>query len=135
MTTALEHRLRAAIVGPNSNAESLVVLRYDLDDPCAVHLVIPDSERPDDPVVWPFARTLLAAGYSSVRPVGDGDVRVWSHQGQTHIELSSPDGYGRIVVACDRVGRFVRASEALVPVGSERLWPEVLPEWLGGVAL
>jgi hypothetical protein len=36
----------------------------------------------DEPVVWIFARELLAAGLAS--PAGDGDVRVWPGSAGRH---------------------------------------------------
>ncbi|MGH8792091.1 MAG: SsgA family sporulation/cell division regulator [Stackebrandtia sp.] len=96
-------------------------MRYDQDDPYAVHVVFhpgnPDSEH----VSWSFARELLAAGM--VEPTGIGDVRVWpwtTARGESiALALSSPDGNALFEVSRSVVSRFLRRSYTLVPKGRE----------------
>lgn len=96
-------------------------LRYDQDDPYAVHVMFHPGNPDAEQVSWSFARELLAAGL--VEPSGIGDVRVWpwtTPRGESiALALSSPDGNALFEVSRSLVARFLRRSYALVPKGKE----------------
>src|SRR5262245_11846427 len=82
------------VVMPRADVFVDASLRYDCDDPYAVHLsFLPPSGR-DEPIDWIFARSLASTGLS--QPAGDGDVRIWPSRedltGPVYIELCSPSG-------------------------------------------
>lgn len=99
------------------------LLRYEADDPYAVHLGFRTGG--DDVVEWTFARQLLTDGL--VDAVGDGDVRVWPADEDSSgaparvmcLSLSSPSGTARFEVPVDRLVDFLTRTYAAVPVGSE----------------
>ena len=103
-------------------AELDAELRYDPSDPFAVSLAI--GVECGEPVVWTFARDLLAAGTSA--PAGEGDITVEPDH------LASMDDYDRmlrVTLATDclatmvtpaaAVIEFLVETFALVPTGSE----------------
>lgn len=96
-------------------------LRYDQEDPYAVHVMFHPGNPDAESVNWSFARDLLAAGL--VEPSGIGDVRVWpwtTSRGESiALALSSPDGNALFEVSRGVVSRFLRRSYALVPKGRE----------------
>jgi hypothetical protein len=73
----------------------------------------------EEPVVWRFARSLLAEGLSG--QAGEGDVAVWpSADGQTIvIRLRSPDGTAELTASASSVDRFLKATYCLVAAGAE----------------
>src|SRR5829696_9252621 len=108
------------LVFPRADVMLDASLRYDPDDPYAVHLSFPTSPG-RDPIEWIFARSLVVDGLSV--PAGDGDVRIWPSPedlgGPVYVELCSP--YGRALFAVPRpvLADFVHRCHALVPAGSE----------------
>jgi hypothetical protein len=96
-------------------------MRFDQDDPYAVHVVFHPGNPDAEQVSWSFARELLAAGL--VEPSGIGDVRVWpwsTPRGDSiALALSSPDGNALFELSRSLVARFLRRSYALVPKGKE----------------
>lgn len=103
-------------------AELDAELRYDPADPFAVSLAI--GVECGEPVIWTFARDLLAAGVSA--PTGEGDITIEPDH------MSSSDETGpmlRITLATDclatmvtnawRVTEFLVETFALVPTGAE----------------
>ncbi len=102
-----------------------VSLRFDLDDPFAVHLVF--ATGPGREVRWVFARELLREGL--LHPVGGGDVRVWPSEADTDdggvardavlIELTSPSGQACFEASATELARFLDRTLALVPAGAE----------------
>jgi hypothetical protein len=95
-------------------------LRYDRDDPYAVHLSFPTAPG-RDAIEWIFARSLVADGLSV--PAGDGDVRIWPSPedlgGPVYVELCSPSGRALFAVPRPVLSEFVARCHALVPPGSE----------------
>src|SRR5512133_756062 len=114
--TALTLRL----VLPGADVLLNAALRYDQDDPYAVHLSFPPSAG-REPIEWTFARSLVADGLSV--PAGDGDVRIWPSpedlDGPVYLELCSPSGRALLAVRRPVLADFVRRCHALVPAGSE----------------
>ncbi|HZE41442.1 MAG TPA: SsgA family sporulation/cell division regulator [Stackebrandtia sp.] len=96
-------------------------LRYDAEDPYAVHVMFHPGNPDAEEVSWSFARELLASGM--VEPTGMGDVRVWpwtTARGEAiALALSSPDGNALFEVSRSQVARFLRRSYTLVPKGKE----------------
>lgn len=96
-------------------------MRYDAEDPYAIHVMFHPGNPDAEQVSWSFARELLAAGL--VEPTGMGDVRVWpwtTPRGDAiALALSSPDGNALFEVSRSLVSRFLRRSYALVPKGRE----------------
>ena len=81
------------LVMPRAEVFVEASLRYDRDDPYAIHLsFLTPSGR--DPIEWIFARSLASDGLTE--PAGDGDVRIWPAlddlTGPVYVELRSPSG-------------------------------------------
>ena len=95
-------------------------LRYDRDDPYAVHLSFPTSPG-REPIEWIFARSLVADGLSM--PAGDGDVRIWPSPqdltGSVYVELRSPSGRALLAVPRPVLSEFVDRCHEIVPPGDE----------------
>jgi hypothetical protein len=93
---------------------------YDPEDPFAVRAEFWLGEA-EEPVVWVFARDLIAKGLDS--PAGEGDVGVWPSRSHGEaivcFALSSPGG--RAVLECrrDNVSEFLEQTLATVPAGHE----------------
>jgi hypothetical protein len=108
------------LVVPRADVLLDASLRYDRDDPYAVHLSFPTSPG-RDAIEWIFARSLVADGLSV--PAGDGDVRIWPSPedlgGPVYVELCSPSGRALFAVARPVLADFVARCHALVPPGSE----------------
>lgn len=108
------------LVVPRADVLLDASLRYDRDDPYAVHLSFPTSPGRDS-IEWIFARSLVADGLTI--PVGDGDVRIWPSPedlgGPVYMELCSPSGRALFAAARPVLADFVTRSHALVPPGSE----------------
>lgn len=92
---------------------------YHAADPFAVTLAVQTLRG--SWVEWLLGRELLMAGL--VGEAGEGDVRVsWPQtKGRTLVVVTIRSIDGQIVLALDRelLGRFLDATENLVPLGSE----------------
>ena len=103
-------------------AELDAELRYDPADPFAVSLAI--GVECGEPVVWTFARDLLAAGVSA--PSGEGDITVEPDLASSmddaermlRITLAT-DSLATMVTSSARVVEFLVETFAVVPTGSE----------------
>jgi hypothetical protein len=102
-------------------AELDAELRYDPADPFAVALAI--GVECGEPVVWMFARDLLAAGVSA--PSGEGDITVEPDPHATlgderalRITLAT-DCLATMVTPAAPVLEFLVETYAIVPTGSE----------------
>jgi len=127
----LSHRYAQRVVSVSCMWE------YDPADPWAVTLVLWAGSP--DPVVWPFARELLAAGWwgparpggcVAVSPVVVDDLR-W-----VRIDLNNPREGRRAVVWVPArvVDEFLAESFRQVPVGAEEQqidWDPELRSWTG----
>jgi hypothetical protein len=95
-------------------------LRYDREDPYAVHLSFPASPGRHS-TEWMFARSLVADGLTV--PAGDGDVRIWPSpedlDGPVYVELCSPSGRALFAVPRPVLGDFIARCHELVPPGAE----------------
>lgn len=96
-------------------------LRFDPEDPYAVHVLFHAESATGEPVGWSFARELLVTGLDE--PAGIGDVRVWpwnSTRGDfVALALSSPDGNALFEVPRSVLVRFLRRTYIAVPRGRE----------------
>jgi hypothetical protein len=110
--------LTLVVSAANGQAELPAELRYDAADPFAVTLAI--GTECDEPVVWVFARTLLAAGIGGA--VGEGDITVEPAKDlpgrQLRITLST-DCLATMVAPSDPIVEFLVESFARVPSGTE----------------
>jgi hypothetical protein len=108
------------LVMPRVDAFVEASLRYDRDDPYAVHLSF-RTPSGRDPIEWLFARSLAWEGLS--HPAGDGDVRLWPARddptGPVHIELCSPSGCAQFAVPRPVLTEFLERSHEVVPPGDE----------------
>jgi hypothetical protein len=108
------------LVVPRADVLLDASLRYDRDDPYAVHLSFPTSPG-RDPIEWIFARSLVSDGLTV--PAGDGDVRIWPSPdeltGPVYVELCSPSGRALFAVSRPVLADFVARCHTLVPPGSE----------------
>jgi hypothetical protein len=116
--------VRAAVtlrlVMPRADVLIDASLRYDRDDPYAVHLsFLTPSGR--DPIEWIFARALASDGLTA--PAGDGDVRIWPTPddltGPVYVELRSPSGRALLAVPRPVLVEFVDRCHEVVPPGDE----------------
>jgi hypothetical protein len=112
--------VRLRLVMPRADVLVDASLRYDRDDPYAVHLsFLTPSGR--DPIEWIFARSLAADGLTG--PAGDGDVRIrpTPHDltGPVYVELRSPSGRALLAVPRPVLAEFVDRCHEVVPPGDE----------------
>ena len=108
------------LVMPRADVLVDASLRYDRDDPYAVHLsFLTPSGR--DPIAWIFARSLASDGLTA--PAGDGDVRIWPSPqdltGSVYVELRSPSGRALLAVPRPVLAEFVDRCQEVVPPGDE----------------
>ncbi|AUG81576.1 SsgA family sporulation/cell division regulator [Kitasatospora sp. MMS16-BH015] len=110
--------LSASLVAPNS-PQVEAWLEYRVEDPYAVRLVFgARCSLSDEPVVWVFARQLLADGLDGA--TGLGDVRVWPHDPeQMVVELRSATASALMLIGTDEIRVFLAAAHGLVPPGGE----------------
>jgi len=108
------------LIVPRADVELQASLRYDRDDPYAVHLSF--ATWPGrDPIEWIFARSLVSDGLTV--PAGDGDVRIWPSpedlSGPVYVELCPPSGRALFAVPRPVLADFVARCHGLVPPGAE----------------
>ena len=113
-----EMALRLVVPG-NASLPVMASLRYDTEDPYAVHVGFRTGG--DEVVEWTFARQLLTDGVS--RPAGEGDVRVWPSQSGNgsvvNLALSSPSGRALFEVPLSELVEFLTRTYGAVPTGAE----------------
>lgn len=100
-------------------------LRYDPADPYAVRLSL--GATAGRPIVWVFARELLAEGLR--RPSGIGDVLVFPRHrclpDTMRIVLRSRAGAALVELSASAVTRFMKNAAELVPPGTEGAYVDV----------
>jgi hypothetical protein len=89
-------------------------LRYDPSDPIAVALAI--GTQCDEPVVWVFARDLLASGIADA--IGEGDITIEPAERDIRITLAT-DCLATMLAPRDRVLEFLVETFTRVPSGAE----------------
>ena len=97
--------------------ELTAVFSYDTSEPHEVRMVFHDGLR--EPIVWVFARSLLAEGLST--RAGEGLVETWpADDGQNLvIRFSSPDRTAEFTAPAVSVACFLEATYWLVAAGAE----------------
>jgi hypothetical protein len=120
--TSVEVETSLRLVAPDATALPVrASLRFDPEDPYAVHVLFHAESAAGEPVGWSFARELLVTGLDE--PAGIGDVRVWpwaSTRGDfVALALSSPDGNALFEVPRSILVRFLRRTYIAVPRGRE----------------
>jgi hypothetical protein len=117
-SVSCELRLRLLVSG-DSSLTIAASMRYDSDDPHAVHATFHTGEN--ETVEWVFARDLLGEGLRE--PAGYGDVRVWPSRSRgaevVCISLSSPEGHALLEAPADDLRVFLNRTYVTVPPGSE----------------
>lgn len=112
--------LALVVTTATGEAELDAELRYDPTDPFAVSLAI--GVDCGEPVVWTFARDLLAAGITA--PAGEGDITVEpdpvaeASERLLRITLAT-DCLATMVTSADRAVEFLVETYAAVPTGAE----------------
>lgn len=130
VNASVHHDVLLCCLAPSGRRTTLAAtLTYAAVDPYAVALVF---HGPSDDVVWLVDRQLLMAGRDAA--VGEGDVLVRPARGEGTIviQLRSPDGTLEAVLPRDDLDAFVARTLAVVPIGEERLDPELLLDALLG---
>ena len=114
--------LSLVVATGTGEAELDAELRYDPADPFAVSLAI--GVECGEPVVWTFARDLLAAGIST--PTGEGDITIEpdhasamdDNERMLRITLAT-DCLATMLTSTHRVVEFLVETYAVVPTGAE----------------
>jgi hypothetical protein len=110
--------LTLSVSAVTGEAELDAELRYDPSDPFAVTLAI--GTECGEPVVWTFARDLLADGVKA--PSGEGDVTVEPASDLDSRELRitlATDCLATMLASRDRVVEFLVESYTVVASGAE----------------
>ncbi|MBV9485539.1 MAG: SsgA family sporulation/cell division regulator [Frankiaceae bacterium] len=111
--------LTLAVSAITGDADVQAELRYDPSDPLAVSLAI--GVECEEPVVWTFARDLLADGVNHASGMGDITVEPVVDSGavrEIRITLAT-DCLATMIAPRDRVVEFLVESFTAVPSGTE----------------
>jgi hypothetical protein len=115
-----ELELRLVVPGGPS-LPVLAGLRYQADDPWAVHVSFDTGSDDDGNVEWMFARQLLTDGLRET--VGEGDVRVWPSvtdgERMVNLAMTSPSGSALFEIDRDTLVEFLQQTYVAVPTGTE----------------
>jgi hypothetical protein len=120
MVAAVDQALKGRLVLSPYRSEGIQAnLRYECDDPFAVHLAFPATAALEgEEVEWIFARELLDDGL--YEPAGDGDIHLWPcAPGRVMIEFESPHGMALVEFAAADLRDFLHWSYQAVPAGKE----------------
>ncbi|MEV1067166.1 SsgA family sporulation/cell division regulator [Streptomyces sp. NPDC050263] len=120
MDITLEQPVRASLITAEDQELPVpATLRYDADDPFAVHVDFPSEvSLAGEAVTWTFARALLEQGMSG--PAGSGDVHIWPcGPDRTVMEFHSPLGMALLQFDSGALRRFLLRSYAVVAAGRE----------------
>jgi Streptomyces sporulation and cell division protein, SsgA len=120
MTDCINHLLHMELLlTPEHPVAVPTRLSYWRQDPFAVRVTFHTDTH--DPVVWVFARDLLAHGTHA--PSGEGDVRVRpSGRGpdaMLHLFLTSPHGHAHLRASLPALAEWLKLTYLLVPAGRE----------------
>jgi hypothetical protein len=120
--TVVEQAVRTRMVGTAPRMETVpATLRYDRQDPFAVHMAFPaPATLAGVAVSWTFSRELLRAGIAA--PAGLGDVRIRPYGlDRTALEFHAFEGVAMVHLHTAELSRFLERTEILVPCGREHL--------------
>ncbi|MFJ3800011.1 SsgA family sporulation/cell division regulator [Streptomyces sp. NPDC090088] len=124
--TVLQARLEMAIHREERDEGEALWARvaYRLGDPYAIEVSF-YSDGPGEPVMWTFARDLLAEGLD--RRTGEGDVVVWSspedtpdRERRTFIRLNSPEGTALLSTSRSRLKEYLDRTYRQCATGTEQ---------------
>ncbi|MET9364353.1 SsgA family sporulation/cell division regulator [Streptomyces sp. NPDC006632] len=120
MSTVIEQPVQVRLIASAPRMETVpATLRYDPDDPFAVHMVFPaPATLENTDVSWEFARDLLESGIDAPAGVGDVRVRPYGYD-RTVLEFHAPEGVAMVHIRTSEVRRFLQRAQHLVPVGRE----------------
>ncbi len=117
-TRTVTTQLMLSVSAATGDARLEAELRYDAGDPLAVSLAI--GTQCDEPVVWVFARDLLAAGIAG--PTGEGDITIepTGDGGMQDVRITlATDCLATLLAPRDRVVEFLVETFTRIPSGSE----------------
>ncbi|MEU9117879.1 SsgA family sporulation/cell division regulator [Streptomyces sp. NPDC048483] len=120
MSTVIEQAVQARLIATAPQSRPIpAALRYDRDDPYAVHLAFPPAASLDGAeVVWTFGRDLLEEGLR--RATGAGDVHVWPcGTDDVVVEFHTADGMALVQFEARDLRLFLARSYAVVEKGGE----------------
>jgi hypothetical protein len=110
--------LTLSVSALTGDADLQAELRYDPSDPLAVSLAI--GVECDEPVVWVFARDLLADGVNHVSGEGDITVEPADDMDPKEIRITlATDCLATMIASRDKVVEFLVGAFTAVPSGSE----------------
>lgn len=110
--------LTLSVSAMTGDAEMNAELRYDPSDPLAVSLAI--GTELEDPVVWVFARDLLADGVNHASGEGDITIEPVNEAEDREIRITlATDCLATMTASRDTVVEFLVAAFTAVPSGSE----------------
>jgi hypothetical protein len=114
-STTASAELALTLIVPEHGTVPLVAgLYYSADDPYAIRMAF--HVGTDEPVVWIFARELLATGLAC--PAGEGDVKVWpgsaGRREVLNIALSSPFGHAHFEAPVGATAEFLHRTYGIV---------------------
>jgi hypothetical protein len=108
-------------------------LRYDSEDPFAIHLVF------DGVPIWSFAKTLLFDAITHTGTQGVGDVQILDDDDETGMFiffLASPEGVAAVKIPTDDVIEFAeQAREIDLAGGEEMAVSDALEDFLTGLLI
>jgi hypothetical protein len=108
-------RLTLTVSATTGDARLEAELRYDPSDPLAVSLAI--GTQCDEPVIWVFARDLLASGIAGT--IGEGDITIEPADGSDVRITLATDCLATMLAPRNRVVEFLIESFSRVPSGAE----------------
>ena len=120
MSTVIEQPVQVRLIASAPRMETVpATLRYDPEDPFAVHMAFPaPATLEGTEVSWEFARELLEVGIEA--PAGLGDVRVRPYgYDRTVLEFHAREGVAMVHIRTSEVRRFLQQAQLLVPTGRE----------------
>lgn len=110
--------LTLSVSAMTGDAELAAELRYDPSDPLAVSLAI--GTECDEPVVWVFARDLLADGVNHASGEGDITIEPASDMDSREIRITlATDCLATMIAPRDPVVEFLVSAFTAVPSGCE----------------
>jgi hypothetical protein len=111
-------RLMLTVSAATGDARLEAELRYDLSDPLAVSLAI--GTQCEEPVVWVFARDLLATGITGATGEGDITIEPANDDGRPELRITlATDCLATLLAPRDRVAEFLIETFTRVPSGTE----------------
>jgi len=117
VTTVIHAHL---ILSDSTTIDVAVELGYRASDPCVIQA---DFTADGTTSKWLLARDLLGQGLVATQETGagDGDVCIWRDEDPDYVLISLTGTLGTALLAApaEPIERFVDATHALVPIGTE----------------